>query len=301
MSNENSVLVVKNLNRWFKEKWVDVSRKDKDGKHPPCGRGKAKKGSKGYPKCRPSVRVSSKTPKTSGEMTGGQKQAATKRKRAKKQGVGGKPTIVKGNPLDLAWRLLKEDTFVPIGEHAGRKIAMFNDKPYYISKEGTSGKAKGQWYGFGGVDPDGSKWHPSIQEGPWFIKGEEGAHEDIPPHARYKRNDEGEVVHSDIRSQAGRVGAHAERYDGEYPFLRSAREVNQLLSQHGFTPPIKGDYPTEVLKGDCPTPSKGKYSNQAAAQRAADYQSQQSGQRISVYRCQQVGGGGCGFWHLTSG
>ena len=29
-------------------------------------------------------------------MTSGQKRAATKRKRAKKQGVGGKPTIVKG-------------------------------------------------------------------------------------------------------------------------------------------------------------------------------------------------------------
>ena len=74
---------------------MDVSRKDKDGKHPPCGRSKAKKGRKGYPKCRPSVRVSSKTPKTSGEMTSGQKRAATKRKRAKRQGVGGKPTVVK--------------------------------------------------------------------------------------------------------------------------------------------------------------------------------------------------------------
>ena len=74
---------------------MDVSRKNKDGKHPPCGRSKAKKGSKGYPKCRPSVKVSSKTPKTSGSMSEGQKQAATKRKRAKKQGVGGKPTVVK--------------------------------------------------------------------------------------------------------------------------------------------------------------------------------------------------------------
>ena len=91
----HDVLIVKNLNRWFKEKWVDVSRKDKDGKHPPCGRSKAKKGSKGYPKCRPSVKVSSKTPKTSGSMSEGQKAAATKRKRSKKQGVGGKPTIVK--------------------------------------------------------------------------------------------------------------------------------------------------------------------------------------------------------------
>ena len=89
-------LVIKNLNRWFKEKWVDVSRKaPKTGKHPPCGRSKAKKGRKGYPKCRPSVKVSSKTPKTSGSMSEGQKRAATKRKRSKRQGVGGKPTIVK--------------------------------------------------------------------------------------------------------------------------------------------------------------------------------------------------------------
>ena len=91
----SKVVVRKNLNRWFKEKWVDVSRKDKDGEHPPCGRSKAKKSSKGYPKCRPSVKVSSKTPKTSGSMSEGQKAAATKRKRSKKQGVGGKPTIVK--------------------------------------------------------------------------------------------------------------------------------------------------------------------------------------------------------------
>ena len=105
--------VEKNLNRWFKEKWVDVSRKDpKTGKHPPCGRSKAKKSSKGYPKCRPSVKVSSKTPKTSGQMSEGQKQAATKRKRSKKQGVGGKPTVVKSGELNLtpfgeAWDLLK--------------------------------------------------------------------------------------------------------------------------------------------------------------------------------------------------
>ena len=105
----HDVLIVKDLNRWFKEKWVDVSRKDKDGKHPPCGRSKAKKGSKGYPKCRPSVKVSSKTPKTSGSMSEGEKRAATKRKRSKKQGVGGKPTIVKSS-MDIAWRLLKEES-----------------------------------------------------------------------------------------------------------------------------------------------------------------------------------------------
>jgi len=100
----HDVLVIKDLNRWFKEKWVDVSRKDKDGKHPPCGRPKASKSSKGYPKCRPSVKVSSKTPRTSGSMSEGEKRAATKRKRAKKQGVGGKPTIVKARTTSGFYR-----------------------------------------------------------------------------------------------------------------------------------------------------------------------------------------------------
>ena len=53
------------LTRWFKENWVDV----KTGK--PCGRSKGEK--RGYPACRPSKRVSSKTPKTVGEMTAAEK------------------------------------------------------------------------------------------------------------------------------------------------------------------------------------------------------------------------------------
>ena len=60
------------LTRWFKENWVDV----KTGK--PCGRKKGEK--RGYPACRPSKRVSSKTPKTTGEMSSSEK---TRFKRAK--------------------------------------------------------------------------------------------------------------------------------------------------------------------------------------------------------------------------
>ena len=113
----HNTLVVKDLNRWFKEKWVDVSRKDpKTGKHPPCGRSKAKLSGKGYPKCRPSVKVSSKTPKTSGSMSGGQKQAATKRKRAKKQGVGGKPTIVKNDFSEFHMLLALQDEAYRLAE-----------------------------------------------------------------------------------------------------------------------------------------------------------------------------------------
>ena len=53
------------LTRWFKENWVDV----KTGK--PCGRKKGEK--RGYPACRPKNRVSSKTPKTVGEMSAAEK------------------------------------------------------------------------------------------------------------------------------------------------------------------------------------------------------------------------------------
>ena len=61
------------LTRWFKEKWVDV----KTGKD--CGRGKDEKG-RPYPACRPSKRISSKTPKTKGEMS---KEEITKFKKEK--------------------------------------------------------------------------------------------------------------------------------------------------------------------------------------------------------------------------
>ena len=49
------------LKRWFKEDWKDV----RTGKA--CGRKKGE--SRGTPYCRPSKRVSGKTPKTSSEMS----------------------------------------------------------------------------------------------------------------------------------------------------------------------------------------------------------------------------------------
>ena len=64
------------LRRWFKEEWVDV----KTGK--PCGRQKGEKRG-GYPACRPSKRVSSKTPKTTKEMSNREK---LKFKRSKTSG-----------------------------------------------------------------------------------------------------------------------------------------------------------------------------------------------------------------------
>lgn len=68
------------LDKWFKEKWVDISRTLPDGSHPPCGREDADSGA--YPKCR-KVRVAAK-------MSKKQKKAAVARKRrAEKKGPKG--------------------------------------------------------------------------------------------------------------------------------------------------------------------------------------------------------------------
>ena len=90
--NEN---VNEDLRRWFKEKWVDVSKKV-DGKHPPCGRKDAD--GKSYPKCRPSKKVSSETPKVASSYDKDEKKEMTQQKRrAEKQdpkiGKGNKPTM----------------------------------------------------------------------------------------------------------------------------------------------------------------------------------------------------------------
>jgi len=73
------------LKRWFKEDWKDV----RTGKA--CGRKEGEK--RGTPYCRPTKKVSSKTPKTSGEMTASEKR----KKIAEKKRLGqpaGKPRRV---------------------------------------------------------------------------------------------------------------------------------------------------------------------------------------------------------------
>lgn len=93
----NGYVLKEDLRRWFKEKWVDVSKKV-DGKHPPCGRKDAD--GKSYPKCRPSKKVSKKTPKTSGSYSKDEKKSMTSQKRRAekkepKVGTGNKPTMTK--------------------------------------------------------------------------------------------------------------------------------------------------------------------------------------------------------------
>ena len=75
------------LRKWVGEKWVDIGAPKKDGKYQPCGRKSTKGSKRKYPKCVPLDKAKS--------MTASEKKSAVKRKRAKPQGVGGKPTMVK--------------------------------------------------------------------------------------------------------------------------------------------------------------------------------------------------------------
>ena len=74
------------LKRWFKEDWKDV----RTGKA--CGRGKDEK--RGTPYCRPKKRVSSKTPKTAGELSASEKKSRIAQKKRLGQPAG-KPRRVK--------------------------------------------------------------------------------------------------------------------------------------------------------------------------------------------------------------
>ena len=84
INNYNEVLYLseddmldENLRKWFSDKWVNIGKKDKSGKHPPCGTsGKTR----GYAKCVPASKARSMSKK--------QKASATRRKRAAQQKAG---------------------------------------------------------------------------------------------------------------------------------------------------------------------------------------------------------------------
>ena len=75
------------LDKWFKQKWVDIGSKRKDGTFAKCGRSKQKKDAKRkYPKCVPLAKAT--------RMSASQRASAVRRKRAAGN-TGPKPTNVK--------------------------------------------------------------------------------------------------------------------------------------------------------------------------------------------------------------
>jgi hypothetical protein len=88
--------------------WVNICRKDKNGKHPPCGRPEAS--DKGYPKCRGAAAARN--------MSDSQKRSACQQKRNaekthSKSGTGNKPKMTHYKPKneslkDLIKKVLRE-------------------------------------------------------------------------------------------------------------------------------------------------------------------------------------------------
>ena len=66
-----------NLRKWFKDKWVNIGKKNKDGSHPPCGTSGKKRG---YAKCVPASKARGMSKKD--------KESATRRKRAAQNAAG---------------------------------------------------------------------------------------------------------------------------------------------------------------------------------------------------------------------
>ena len=88
------------LDKWFKEKWVNIGKKV-DGKHPPCGTSGEKKG---YAKCVPAAKAASMSKK--------EKESATRRKRDAQNdaGRGGKESRGQGKtPIYVSTKPKNED------------------------------------------------------------------------------------------------------------------------------------------------------------------------------------------------
>ena len=112
------------LDKWFKQKWVDIGSKKKDGSFAKCGRSKQKADAKRkYPKCVPLAKAT--------RMTDSQRASAVKRKRAVAQGVGGKPTNVP--TFAKRNKAATGGYFGPSisGEYGGVNLSNSNSKKYY--------------------------------------------------------------------------------------------------------------------------------------------------------------------------
>jgi hypothetical protein len=184
-SIKNGEVLKEDLRRWFKEKWVDVSKKV-DGKHPPCGRKDAD--GKSYPKCRPSKKVSKETPKVASSYDKKEKKAMTNQKRRAekkepKVGKGNKPTMTKFDESQIIKVVMEEiknynqmiyedqygsieetnyiaDDILMEAEYQGRKVQlgkiMQGDiKKFKVYVKNDKGKVVKVNFGFGGKSAKG--------------------------------------------------------------------------------------------------------------------------------------------------
>ena len=114
------------LDKWFKQKWVDIGSKRKDGSFAKCGRSKQKADAKRkYPKCVPLAKAT--------RMTKGERASAVKRKRAAGN-TGPKPTNVKTFTRKKAFAGGKMQKYIGRsirGEYGGVNLSNPSSVKYY--------------------------------------------------------------------------------------------------------------------------------------------------------------------------
>ena len=114
------------LDKWFKQKWVDIGSRKKDGSFAKCGRSKQKADAKRkYPKCVPLAKAT--------RMTKGERASAVKRKRAAGN-TGPKPTNVKTFTRKKAFaggRMQKYIGRSISGEYGGVNLSNPSYRKYY--------------------------------------------------------------------------------------------------------------------------------------------------------------------------
>ena len=172
------------LTRWFKEKWVDVSKKV-NGKHPPCGRKDAD--GKSYPKCRPSKKVSKETPKVASSYDKKEKKAMTSQKRRAekkdpKVGKGNKPTMTKFDES------MEKRTIIQISEDQFERLFEYNEETPVLIYEDEFGSIENTKFEYDlGLLNEAEYQGRKVQLGK-IMQG------DVKKSKVYVKNDKGKVV-----------------------------------------------------------------------------------------------------------
>jgi hypothetical protein len=139
MEKNTSNILSEDLAVWFGKKkkpkgskqpkgpWVNICSKDKDGKHPPCGRSDTDKGT--YPKCRAAG--------VAGKMSDSEKKAACaqKRKAEKKDtqtGKGQKPVMTSYKPKDKKNESIDRLVNIVLENIKENKTIISEDLKYHI-------------------------------------------------------------------------------------------------------------------------------------------------------------------------
>lgn len=144
------------LRKWFKEKWVDVSRTNADGSHPACGDSAGSKGRGGgaraYPKC---VKKSK-----ADKMTDKEKESATRRKRDAYKGDGEPPKKAINKKTDakkeayvrriirdiIREELISEDDNVPTNQKLWDKAVAKAKAKYKVYPSAYANAFASKWY-----------------------------------------------------------------------------------------------------------------------------------------------------------